>query len=214
MNNENIIRIGNKLFTRNLVPGTRVYNEELITRDNVEFRYWDPFRSKFAAALLKGMDNFILKDSKVLYLGAASGTTISHVSDIVTDGFVFGVEFAKRVAKQLYILSKQRHNLAMILNDANKPEDYLSFVPAVDVVYQDVAQKNQVEIFSKNVDLFLKRGGFGFLALKARSVDVTKNPKIIYKEVYKQLISHFDVVDYKIISPYQKDHCVYLIRKE
>ena len=42
-----------------------------------------PFRSKLAAAILGGVENIWMKPgSKVLYLGAASGTTVSHVSDI------------------------------------------------------------------------------------------------------------------------------------
>lgn len=214
MDNENILRAGKKIYTRNLTPGVSVYGEERITKESHEYRYWDPFRSKLAAALLKNMSQFISPNSKVLYLGAASGTTISHVSDITPKGFVFGVEFSKRVTKQLFLLSTERKNLAPILADANRPEDYLPYVPAVDVLYQDVAQKNQVEIFIKNADLFLKEGGFGFLALKAKSVDVTKKPKQIYERVYRQLLEHFDVLEYKNIAPFQKDHMVYLVRKE
>ncbi len=214
MDNENILRLGKKIYTKNLIPGASVYGEERIIKDNIEYRYWDPFRSKLAAALLKNMSQFISPNSKVLYLGAASGTTISHVSDITPKGFVFGIEFSKRVAKQLFILSMRRKNLASILADANRPEDYVPYVPTVDVLYQDVAQKNQVEIFIKNADLFLKKGGFGFLALKAKSVDVTKKPKQVYDMAYRKLLEHFDVLEYKNIAPFQKDHMVYLVRKE
>ena len=214
MNNENILRMGKKIYTKNLTPGISVYGEETIKKEGYEYRYWDPFRSKLAAALLKNMSQFISPNSKVLYLGAASGTTISHVSDITPNGFVFGVEFSKRVAKQLFLLSMKRRNLASILADASKPEEYIPYVPAVDVLYQDVAQKNQVEIFIKNADLFLKKGGFGFLALKAKSVDVTKKPKQIYERVYRQLLERFDVLEYKNIAPFQKDHMVYLVKKE
>jgi fibrillarin-like rRNA methylase len=50
----------------------------------VEYRVWNPFRSKLAAAIVGGIENlWIAPGNKVLYLGAASGTSVSHVSDIV-----------------------------------------------------------------------------------------------------------------------------------
>lgn len=53
-------------------------------QDKIEYRVWNPFRSKLGAAILSGVDNIHMPPgSKVLYLGAASGTTVSHVSDIV-----------------------------------------------------------------------------------------------------------------------------------
>ena len=49
-----------------------------------EYRAWNPFRSKLAAAIVGGIEHIHMKPgSKVLYLGAASGTTVSHVSDLV-----------------------------------------------------------------------------------------------------------------------------------
>ncbi|WJX24648.1 hypothetical protein P8452_13732 [Trifolium repens] len=77
------------LVTKNLVLGEAVYNEKRVSVQNedgtkVEYRIWNPFRSKLAAAVLGGVDNIWIKPgAKVLYLGAASGTTVSHVSDIV-----------------------------------------------------------------------------------------------------------------------------------
>ncbi|TRZ06205.1 hypothetical protein HGM15179_020902 [Zosterops borbonicus] len=76
------------LVTRNLVPGESVYGEKRISVEDgdtsVEYRAWNPFRSKLAAAILGGIDQIHIRPgAKVLYLGAASGTTVSHVSDIV-----------------------------------------------------------------------------------------------------------------------------------
>jgi rRNA 2'-O-methyltransferase fibrillarin len=52
--------------------------------EKIEYRVWNPFRSKLGAAILGGVDQIHIKPgAKVLYLGAASGTTVSHVSDIV-----------------------------------------------------------------------------------------------------------------------------------
>ncbi|KAI3784015.1 hypothetical protein L1987_43106 [Smallanthus sonchifolius] len=82
------------LCTKNMVPGEAVYNEKRISVQNVDgtkvkYRVWNPFRSKLAAAVLGGVDNIWMKPgSKVLYLGAASGTTVSHVSDLVGPGGV------------------------------------------------------------------------------------------------------------------------------
>jgi len=73
-----------KLYTKNLLPGNKVYNENLIKFNDIEYREWDPYRSKIAALILeKPNTNFLSNDLKCLYLGASSGTTISHLSDIV-----------------------------------------------------------------------------------------------------------------------------------
>ena len=87
-------------------------------------------------------------------------------------------------------------------------------VSATDVIYQDVAQKNQVEIFLKNVNIFLKNGGYGMLALKARSIDVTKNPKQIFREVKEKLEKFLTIIDYRELDPFQKDHCMFICKKK
>lgn len=71
-----------------MVPGESVYNEKRISvevnGEKVEYRVWNPYRSKIAASVVGGIsETGIAPGSKVLYLGAASGTTVSHVSDIV-----------------------------------------------------------------------------------------------------------------------------------
>ena len=157
---------------------------------------------------------WIRKNDVVLYLGAASGTTVSHVSDIVgSEGLVFAVDIAPRVMRDLIFLCYKRKNIAPILADANKADLLKERICAVDVVYQDVAQKNQVEIFLKNVDLFLKNGGYALLAIKARSIDVTKNPKLIFKEVKEKLEKTLTIIDYRELQPFQKDHCMFICKK-
>jgi fibrillarin-like pre-rRNA processing protein len=203
------------LYTRNLVPGQQVYGERLVREDETEYREWDATRSKLAALILKGSPNiFIRRNDVVLYLGAASGTTVSHVSDIVADGFVFAVDFAPRVVRELYFLGEERPNIAPILADANHPETYVQRISLVDVVYQDIAQKNQVEIFLKNCRQFLKDGGYGLLAVKARSIDVTKKPKLIFQEVQSALAKEMTIVDYRELTPYQMDHCMFLCKRK
>ncbi|MDP3764983.1 MAG: fibrillarin-like rRNA/tRNA 2'-O-methyltransferase [Nanoarchaeota archaeon] len=205
-----------QLYTVNLMPGQNVYGEKLINQEGIEYREWDAFKSKLAAAILKGSLNIgIRKNDVVLYLGAASGTTVSHVSDIIGNGgFVFAVDIAPRVMRDLIFLCYKRKNIAPILADANKIGTFNDRISAVDVIYQDVAQKNQVEIFLKNVRLFLKDDGFALLAIKARSIDVTKNPKQIFKEVREQLEKPLTITDYRELEPFQKDHCMFICKKK
>ena len=114
-----------KLATENLVVGNQVYKEKLITKKGIEYRLWDPFRSKLAAALMNGLEIFPFKNkSTVLYLGVSTGTTVSHISDIVgLDGMIFGVEHASRVARDfLDRVASHRKNIIPILQDARKPK--------------------------------------------------------------------------------------------
>ncbi len=203
-----------KLYTLNLVPGRQVYGESLVEENGKEYREWNPRRSKLCAAFLKGLKPFPLgPESTVLYLGAATGTTVSHVSDIAKKGLVFALEFSPEVFSELYLLADKRPNIVPILADANQPESYYHRLMAFDVVYQDVAQRNQVEIFLQNCQLFLKKGGYGLLCVKARSIDVGKRPRQIFAEVRDQLKQRFRVEDHHILHPFQKDHAVFLVHK-
>ncbi len=202
------------LFTRNFIKGAH-FNEEIKLENGVEYRNWDARRSKAASALMKGIKEFpVKKGATILYLGASHGVTPSYFSDIVgNEGFIFAVEFSPQVARQLVYVAEARRNIAPILADANQPQEYKNKVMPADAVYQDIAQKNQVEIFTKNCDLFLKKNGLGMLALKARSIDVTKKPGIIFDEARKELLKHFEIIDYKTLEPFEKDHAFFLVRK-
>lgn len=204
-----------QLYTINLIQGQQVYGERLVQEDGVEYREWDAFKSKLAAVILKGCPNIgIRKNDVVLYLGSASGTTVSHISDIVgNEGFIFAVDIAPRVMRDLIFLSYKRKNIAPILANANKTDLLKERISGVDVIYQDVAQKNQVEIFIKNVDLFLKDSGYALLAVKARSIDVTKQPKQIFKDIKERLESTLKIIDYRELEPFQKDHCMFICKK-
>ena len=205
-----------QLYTINLLPCQNVYGEKLVKENDVEYREWDAYKSKLAASILKGSLNIgIRKGDAVLYLGSASGTTVSHVSDIVgNEGFIFAVDIAPRVMRDLIFLCYKRKNIAPILADANKADLMKERISAVDVVYQDVAQKNQIEIFLKNIGLFLKEGGYALLAVKARSIDVTKKPKQIFKEVREKLEKTLTIIDYRELEPFQKDHCMFICKKK
>ena len=196
------------LLTRNLVPGKRVYNEELILRDGVEYRTWDPFRSKLAAAILKGMPEDVIKEGdRVLYLGASTGTTASHISDIVgSGGLVIGVEFAPRVAREFVEhVARERKNVIPFVADARDPSKYS--VTEVDVVYCDIAQPDQTEIAIANCSRLLKRNGRLLLAVKARSIDVLKDPELVYEEEKLKLEkAAFKVERIVDLEPFEKDH--------
>lgn len=211
----NIYLKDNQLATENLVVGTSVYGEPLIKSDDKEYRIWNPTRSKLAASLLNGMEKLnIPENSKILYLGASTGTTVSHISDIIKDGLIYAVEFSPVTAKKLVRLANQRTNIAPILGDATKPKEYLNIVEKVDLVYCDVAQPTQTELFVKNMNIFAKEDGKGLLMLKARSIDVVQKPKKIFKEEEKKLKEKgFAVLEKIKLEPYEKDHIAFLVEK-
>jgi len=201
-----LIEADGRLYSRNADPGTRVYGERLRSFDGTEYREWTPYRSKLSAYLLSGGKYMIFEnDSKVLYLGAASGTTASHVSDLVPDGKVYCVEFSPRTFRDLVRVCDRRKNMIPILGDATQPDSYRFAVETADVVYQDVAQKRQAEIFASNMNAFEVKKGM--LCIKSRSEDVTADPKHIFSDSEAVLKKKgFRIIDSVELSPYEKDH--------
>ncbi len=198
--------------TENLKPTQKVYGEKLVELEGHEYRIWDPRRSKLAAALLNGLESFpFMEDSRVLYLGASSGTTPSHISDIASSGLIYCVEFSPRMVRDLVELCRVRENMVPLLNDATKPREYMHMVEKVDVLYSDVAQPQQSELFMDNMRMFLKPGGVGIMMVKARSIDVTKNPKKIFQEEESKLKrGGFRVLEKVDLEPYEKDHMAFM----
>jgi len=204
-----------KLATENLVEGNQVYKEKLIIKKGIEFRLWEPFRSKLAASIMNGLELFPFQNkSKVLYLGVSTGTTISHISDIVgPSGIIFGVEHATRVARDfLDRVATYRKNIIPILQDARKPKEYFSIFGKVDVVYVDIAQPDQTEIAIANCKMFLKKNGYLFLVIKTRSIDVTKSPKRIIDEEILKIKENFDILQTIDLHPYDKDHAMVIAK--
>ena len=200
-----------KLATQNLVPGNQVYNEKLVQHKGFEYRIWNPFRSKLAAAIMNDLKNFPFNQkSDVLYLGVSTGTTISHISDIVNQGgTIFGIEHASRVARDfLDRVASHRKNIVPIIQDARRPEEFFSVYKKVDIVYVDIAQPDQTNIAIENCRLYLKSGGYLFLVIKTRSIDVTKDPKRVIKNEIKKLESLFEIKQTIDLQPYDKDHAM------
>jgi fibrillarin-like pre-rRNA processing protein len=206
---------GRTLYTENLVPGQSVYGERLIRQHGTEFREWEPHRSKLAALLLKGgRDVPLRRDSKVLYLGAASGTTVSHVSDICSEGTVCAVEVSRRVFVNLLALAETRRNVLPILADASQPEAYANRVERVGVVYQDIAQRDQVPILLGNLR-FMEERGTAVLMVKSRSIDVARRPEDVYREVEAELTqAGLRVLSTVPLDPFQRDHAAVVARRE
>ena len=202
------------LYTANLVPGRAVYGEGLIREEGIEYRKWDAARSKLAAYLKRGGRAWPFQaSSTILYLGAASGTTVSHLSDLCPKGSIVAIEISPRVFRDLVSVAEARPNLIPILADATQPESYRSHVGPVDILYQDVAQRDQESIFLRNLD-FVRPGGTGFLAVKARSVDVAAKPPDIYAAVRDSLArSGLEIVDVRDLDPFEIDHALIVVRK-
>lgn len=205
------------LATKNIVQGFRVHGEKLFSIKSDEYREWDFWRSKLAAAMAKGLKNMPIKPgSKVLYLGAANGATASFVSDVVGGrGVVYCVEISPQAMRDLIPVCEKRGNMLPILADARNPENYGKEVrEKVDVVYEDVAAPEQAEILVENSRRFLKRSGFAVLAVKARCVDAVREPKEVYAEVKEQLEPHFEVIEEVDIAPFEKDHLFLVLKKK
>ena len=202
------------LYTVSLCPGKRVYGERLFSLSGTEYREWDPRRSKLSAYLTVGGKQFpFRKDSKVLYLGASSGTTPSHVADICPDGKVYCVEFAQRMFRELVVNCSDRPNMMPILGDATRPEDYAMFTNGVDVVYQDVAQKMQAKILCDNMEAFSAQ--YGMMAVKARSEDVTASPESIFEDAQHTIRERdYKVLDCEPLDPFEKAHAMIVIGRE
>lgn len=209
-----IYKRNDRLFTVNpeICRGIKVYNEQLITDDNKEYRSWNPYRSKLAAAILRGLSLPLLPKMHVLYLGAATGTTVSHLSDILTEGVIYAVESSPVAMIHLLKVAEKRQNIIPILADANHPERYQQMVPPVDLVYQDISQRNQADIFTRNIQSYLKEHGTGLIMVKARSIDVALKPKQAYELVCSALQKQqFKIRKTVELSPFEKDHAAILV---
>jgi fibrillarin-like pre-rRNA processing protein len=205
-----------QLFTENLqeCKGIKVYGEKIIKNKNKELRSWIPYRSKLAAAILNGLEIEIKKDYNVLYLGAATGTTVSHISDITREGIIYAVESSPVSMKKLITVCEKRPNIIPILNDAFHPDRYACIVPSIDLIYQDISQRNQAEIFFENIKKYLRENGTGIIMVKARSIDVAMKPKIAYEKVCNYLKeSNLNIKQVFELEPYEKDHAAIIVSK-
>lgn len=191
-----------------------VYGETFIEVDRQKYRKWDASRSKVGAAVQKGIDLEVERGNEVLYLGAASGTTVSHFSDILDQGFIYAVEYSETVIRDLLDVAEDRENIAPILGNARNPEEYSDLVDEVDVVFQDISQSDQPEIFIKNCEKYLKDDGTGLFAVKAQSISTAEEPEKVFEDVKDKLSDHFEIVAETTLEPYEKAHLFLKLKKK
>ena len=210
----NVFIIDGKLATKNLVKGNNVYGEELVNVDGTEYRLWNPYRSKLAAAILKGIKNMHIKPGvNVLYLGAATGTTCSHVSDIVAEkGSIYCVEISERSMRDLIKVCEKRSNMLPILQDALNTEAYAKEIGKVDIIYQDVSSRQQSEILLRNAKL-LKKNGYAYVAIKSQSISSSSDPKSVYSRFLSEVAGTFKLVEAVDIAPYSLLHLFAVMQK-
>jgi len=209
MRNDDTVRcVDGRPFTLSADPGKRVYGERLVDIEGREYREWSPNRSKLSAYLCLGGRCFPFTGSdNVLYLGAASGTTASHLSDIVVNGKIYCIEISQRSFRDLVALCERRKNMMPILGDAAVPEGYGFAVDNVSVVYQDVAQKGQADMLADNMGYFSAR--YGMVSIKARSEDVTASPEKIFEKARERLIERgMKILDMRSLEPFEKAHAM------
>jgi fibrillarin-like pre-rRNA processing protein len=185
---------------------------DALTYEGKYYQPWSPATSKLSSMILKGMHVPLTSKSRVLYLGAASGTTLTHVSDIVTDGIVYAVEFAARPARDLLRAVADRENVIPLIADARQPDRYPPFIDHVDFLYQDVAQPGQADIAIANADKYLVRGGYVLIAIKARSISTATDVKDIFAKECDRLAEQFSIVEKVSLEPLHHDHMAVLCR--
>ncbi|MFH1696050.1 MAG: fibrillarin-like rRNA/tRNA 2'-O-methyltransferase [Candidatus Micrarchaeota archaeon] len=207
---------GRRIYTENSVKGKKVYGERLISSQGKELREWNPFRSKLGAAIKKGIPSPLKKGFNVLYLGAAEGTTVSHVSDVIGEnGLIVGIDVSARVMHKLVELSEERKNLVPYLEDAGKTEETSKELQGItfDFLFQDISQRNQTEIFLNNAKTFLSKGKKAMISIKARSIS-QKNPKQILQEEKNKLEKEFLIKQAVFLEPFQKQHLLVFCEKK
>jgi len=175
-------------------------------RNNGKWDTWNPYHSKLSAYLIAGGENWPFKNnSKVLYLGSAEGNTISYLSKICKTDTITAVDISAVAMAELLVLAKNKKNIIPCLNDAHFPERYRIQANNPDIIYQDIAQNDQVDIFIRNCNYFKPK--HAFLMLKTQSI--AGRNKEIFKETEKKLTEIFGKVETVNINKWAKGHSAY-----
>ena len=213
---ENVFTDNNKIYTLSDYKKS-VYGEKVIVKNNKFYREWNPFRSKIAAALMRKLNKLnINENSTILYLGCASGTTVSHISDIAKKGLIFALDISQKEMNLLYLKLKNRNNIAPILADANNPQNYSKNMnnQKVDIIIQDLATPKQIDILLKNSDLYLKDGGEIYFSLKIKSISQIKKQTDILEEVKTKLNKKFKILKSVNLRKYEDNHWLLYLKKD
>lgn len=221
-----IRREGRSLWTRNAVRGVSVRGERRKTDARIEWRFWDPSRSKVAAALLRTANDpsQLLPEtgSTCLYLGASFGSTVSYIHDQVCGagnhhgGQVVAVEIAPRAMRDLSELASIRPGLVPVLGDARQPQTVAPYIRGkADWMHQDLSIADQAETFVRMAGAFLRPGGTGLLSLKAaseRSSDGDDDSRFA-KAARILRESNLDVIERIDLKGLEEQHVVFHVRK-
>ena len=221
-----IRREGRSLWTRNAVRGVSVRGERRKTDARIEWRSWEPSRSKVAAALLRTANDpsQLLPEtgSTCLYLGASFGSTVSYIHDQVCGagnhhgGQVVAVEIAPRAMRDLSELASIRPGLVPVLGDARQPQTVAPYIRGkADWMHQDLSIADQAETFVRMAGAFLRPGGTGLLSLKAaseRSSDGDDDSRFA-KAARILRESNLDVIERIDLKGLEEQHLVFHVRK-
>ena len=218
-------REGRTLWSRNSTRGKSVGGERRKRDGKIEWRRWDPFRSKVAAALLmtsqKASELLPSPGDTCLYLGASSGTTVSHIHDMVCgsnnhhNGQIIAVEISPRMMRDLSSLAEERSGLIPILNDARETQSYAPVMrEKAHWIHQDLSIADQAENFISIATSTLKNGGIGLLSLKAASERQFEGDDQSRFSRAEKLIeeSELELIEKIDISQYQEQHMVFFVR--
>jgi len=110
-------------------------------------------------------------------------------------------------------VASRRKNIIPLFADATQPSSYAPLVETVDMLIQDVAHPDQAGIAMKN-SVFLKTGGPALIVVKARSVDVSRNPESVVEEICR-ILEESPLTVGKVIwlEPYHRDHAILVCKK-
>ncbi|MEM3841193.1 MAG: fibrillarin-like rRNA/tRNA 2'-O-methyltransferase [Candidatus Micrarchaeaceae archaeon] len=211
---DGVYRVNGRLYTVNLTPNYSVYGEELVEMGGIQYRGWNPYRSKLAAAIMNGLKTFKFGEgTSVLYIGGATGTTVSHISDIIgRRGRAYCIELSERNMRELVKVCEAKGNILPILADASIPDSYSDMVGDCDVIYQDASARDQAALLLANTR-FLKKGGYAYFIIKSQSIAVSKKPAEIFKEELRKVSVAYDVVEKVEIEPYDMLHMFAVLKK-
>jgi len=197
--------IDGELATKNLIPGSKTYGEDVKRYKGEEYRIWRKDKSKLSSMIQEGLELELNHRDEVLYLGISTGTTASHLSDLIPKGRLYGVEYSEKVLEKMISRCKNRGNIIPLLGDGRKPRNYSKWICSVDFLYQDVTQKDQAHIANRNAKMFLKEGGQLILMIKASSIDITKSSEEVFDDEINRL-EGFKIQEKIRLDPRYKNH--------
>ena len=212
---EGIYEEEGKIYTINNTDKNKYYDESILIYEDNFYREWNPYKSKISASIKKNLKEIpICGESIILYLDSSSGTTVSHISDVLKKGKIFAVDSSKEMMKKFMKLVYNRKNIFPVLESARNYKKY--DIPSntnIDLIIQDVACVDQVDILINNSDYYLKSGGKVLMSIKTQSIDSIKKPGVVIEEQKEILKCKFKILQTLNLEPFEKNHWLLLMEK-